>query len=570
MKNWVPWVALLLVWGVIIVVVDPRGEFMVNDDWAFVRSLEVFRSTGRIMVTGWGPPGAPGGPALLVHLLLGDLFGRIFGFSLTTLRAAVLTMGILGSFGLMLLLRLAKASPWLALLGTLTVVANPLFLPECFTYMTDITFASLAVFAVLLLYLGVKKSSLAWIIAGMVMVLAAILTRQIGVVILLAFLVTCWVHPYGAALGRVKLSFLGLALVVLPWIAYEALLAHLGSSPLTQHQVMQNILTFPREKGFLDYLFFIFSALFCFGLGYSAFFVSPLLTGRLILFWRSRYFRHLLLIFALAVVLFEIAILTHLIHPPMIFFGNIIYNFGIGPILLKDTYILGVPRLAVISPVAYYGLVSWALLALGIMLRLFLAYVRQWFQTGLATPDRDNAFLVSLVLLAALFYFGIITLTYFHDRYLIPVVIFLVIWLIIDRSAALGGTETFWKIMPGFVMVMCLGMWSTCQVHDFIALKRSQAKAQDYALQRLHVNPCSMDGGFEFNGYHCYRNDFEPHPGLSWWWVSREDYLITLGPLPGYRVIQTFPFQRYCGPPRAIYVLQPLNPDIPKSRPASP
>ena len=102
MKNWFPWVALLLVWGVIIVVVDPRGEFMVNDDWAFVRSLEAFRSTGSIMVTGWGPPGAPGGPALLVHLLLGDLFSRIFGFSLTTLRVAVLTMGILGSFGLLL------------------------------------------------------------------------------------------------------------------------------------------------------------------------------------------------------------------------------------------------------------------------------------------------------------------------------------------------------------------------------------------------------------------------------------------------------------------------------------
>ena len=564
MKNWFPWVALLLVWGVIIVVVDPRGEFMVNDDWAFVRSLEAFRSTGSIMVTGWGPPGAPGGPALLVHLLLGDLFSRIFGFSLTTLRIAVLTMGILGSFGLMLLLRLAKVPPWLALLGTLTVVGNPLFLSECFTYMTDITFASLAVFAVLLLYLGAKKSSLAWIIAGLVMVLAAILTRQIGVVILLAFLVTCWVHPHGASLGRARLFFLGLAFVVLPWIAYEALLAHLGSSPLTEHQVIHDIFKFPREKGFLDYSFFIFSSLFCFGLGYSAFFVSPILTGRLILSWRSKYFRYLLLVFALSVVLFEIAILTNLIHPPMIFFGNIIYNFGIGPILLKDTYILGIPRLAVISRAAYYGLVSGAALALGVMLTLFLAYVRQWFQTGFATEDRDNAFLLSLVLLAAFFYFGIITFTYFHDRYLIPVLVFLVIWLIIDRSTSPGGAETLWKIVPGFVMVICLGVWSTCHVHDFMEMKRGQKRAQDYALQRLHVNPCCMDGGFEFNGYYCYRNDFQPPQGLSWWWVSREDYLITLGPLPGYRVIQTFPVQRYCGPPRAIHLLQSLKPDIPK------
>jgi len=112
-------------------------------------------------------------------------------------------------------------------------------------------------------------------------------------------------------------------------------------------------------------------------------------------------------------------------------------------------------------------------------------------------------------------------------------------------------------------MVICLGLWSTCQVHDFMEMKQSQKKAHDYALQKLGANPCSMDGGFEFNGYHCYRNDFQPPKGLSWWWVSREDYLVTLGPLPGYRVLQIFPFQRYCGPSGAIHLLQPLNPQIP-------
>jgi hypothetical protein len=210
-------------------------------------------------------------------------------------------------------------------------------------------------------------------------------------------------------------------------------------------------------------------------------------------------------------------------------------------------------------------LVSWAVLALGIMLNLFWADVRQWFQTGFAREDRGQEFLIFLVLLAALFYLGIITLTSFHDRYLIPVLIFLVIWLTIDNSGSGGGAEIFWKIIPSFIMVICLGTWSTCQVHDFMEMKRSQKKAQDYALQRLQAKPCFMDGGFEFNGYHCYSNDFLPPKGLSWWWVSREDYLITLGLLPGYRVMKIFPFPRYCGPPGAIYLLQPLKPDIPPS-----
>ncbi len=562
MKNWFPWVALLVAWGLIIVVVNPRGEFMVNDDWAFVRSLEALRSTGKIMVTGWGPQGTPGGPSLLVHLLVGDLFSRALGFSLTTLRMAVLTMGILGSLGLLLLLRRAGVSPWLALLGTLTVVCNPLFLAECFTYMTDITFASLAIFAILCLYLGAQKSSTAWISAGLILVLGSILTRQIGVVILLAFLVTCWAHPVGAALGRGKMLFLGLGLVVLPWISYEALLSHVGSSPLTQHQVIHNIFNLPREKGFLDYLVFICSSLFLFALGYVACFVSPLLIGRCVSYLRHRYFRYLLMVLAILLILLEAAIVTDLIHPAVIFPGNVIYNLGIGPVLLKDTYILEIPRLPVISRAAYYLAVSWAALAAAVLLTLFFAYARQWFQAGFPPEDQGNSFLSALIILATLFYLGIITLTSFHDRYLIPVVIFLVIWLVLDQAAC-RAADTFWKMIPGFVMVICLGMWSTCNVHDFMEMKRGLKKAHDYALQTLRVNPCAMDGGFEFNGYYCYRNDFQPRAGLSWWWVSREDYLITLGPLPGYRVLQIFPFQRYCGPPGAIHLLQPLSPGTP-------
>ncbi len=560
-KNWFPWLALLVVWTFIIIVVNPSGEFMVNDDWAFVKSLEALRATGKIITTGWGPPGSPGGPSLLVHLLWGDLFCHLLGFSLTTLRLAVLTMGILGSFGLLLLFQTAGISPWLALLGTLTVVANPLFLAESFTYMTDITFASLAIFALLGLFLGVKKSSLAWIIAGLVLTLGSILTRQIGVVILLAFMLTCWVHPAGAALGRRKMLFLGLGLVLFPWILYEFLLAWGGSSPLTQHQVISNIFALPREKGFLGYLVFLYCDLFHNALVYLGFFISPLLLRGYVSSLRRRNFHFLLIVWMILTALWEGAIVTELIHPPVNFLGNVIFNFGIGPILLKDTYILGIPRLGVISRGAYYLLVAWAVLAVLVILSRFIGYVRHRLRTGFPPEMPENSFLVCLALLSVLFYLGIITLTSFHDRYLIPPIIFLVIWLVIDHSPGGQAADADWKIIPGFVLVILMGLWSTCNVHDFMEMKRSLKKAHDYVLQEMRVNPCNLDGGFEFNGYYCYRNNFRPGAGLSWWWVTREDYLITLGPLPGYRVLRVFPFQRYCNPPGAIHLLQPLKPE---------
>jgi hypothetical protein len=90
-------------------------------------------------------------------------------------------------------------------------------------------------------------------------------------------------------------------------------------------------------------------------------------------------------------------------------------------------------------------------------------------------------------------------------------------------------------------------------------MKRSEKKAQDYLVHQLKVEPCDIDGGLEFNGYHCYSPDFRPKKGLSWWWVHKEDYLLTLGDLPGYRLIRTFPFIRYLGPDGAVFVLKPSS-----------
>src|SRR5271169_1859037 len=71
---WVPLLIIITVWTVIVVIVNPVGEFMVNDDWAFVRALETLTFEGRMPTTGWGPSWAPGGPSLIVHLMWGRLF----------------------------------------------------------------------------------------------------------------------------------------------------------------------------------------------------------------------------------------------------------------------------------------------------------------------------------------------------------------------------------------------------------------------------------------------------------------------------------------------------------------
>ena len=80
---------LLLIWTIVIYIVDPVGEFMINDDFAFTKALDTLRTNGILGPTWMGPQGEGGGPALIIHLLWGFLFSEIFGHSLTVLRLSV-------------------------------------------------------------------------------------------------------------------------------------------------------------------------------------------------------------------------------------------------------------------------------------------------------------------------------------------------------------------------------------------------------------------------------------------------------------------------------------------------
>jgi hypothetical protein len=152
-------------------------------------------------------------------------------------------------------------------------------------------------------------------------------------------------------------------------------------------------------------------------------------------------------------------------------------------------------------------------------------------------------------------YFGVILLTGFHDRYLIPMCVFLLIWLFSEKRFRRDDFFRLKTVIPAAFALILMGVFSLAGTHDFMETKRSLKKAQDYLVYEKGVNPCDFDGGLEFNGYHCYRSDFKPVDGLSWWWVEKEDYLLALGPLPGYDVIRAFPFKRYMGPKGEVLVL---------------
>ena len=549
------WALLGAVWLAAILVINPLGEFLVNDDWSFVRALEALLYEGRIIPTGWGH----GGPSLLTHLLWGGLFTSLFGFSLTVLRLSTLSAGVAASLVLVLLLKRSGARDRVWLLSGLILILNPLFLPLCFSYMTDITFTLWLVLALLLLGEAFERSSTAFLAAGLAASLAAILTRQIGLCLPLGLALTALLRPQGRSLGRARVLVLILVLNILPWLAWELVLSRTGSTPLTHHKVILRLADLFTGQDLGRGLGLVASRLFFAGLGYLAFFLSPIILPLLAGGLRTRPLKAAAGVYPLLCLALEVLLLSGLVSLPVFLHRNVIYNLGIGPLLFKDTYILGFNRTLALGPAGFYPLVMIALPCLAWLLLRAASFARRLIKGQPVSPVGAVAFLGGAAYLAA------ITLTGLHDRYLIPLLPLALVWLGTDQSLWAGplrrpgGWPRAGSVLGGLVLAG-LGFFSLAGSHDLIATRRAAAQAHDYVVRELKVDPCRFDGGFEYNGFHCYRPGFRPRPGLSWWWVESETYLLALGPLPGYSVVKSFAVGRCLGPDGAVFVLRPPGP----------
>lgn len=557
---WVPVLGLFLIWAIIVIVINPVGEFMVNDDWAFVRCLQSLMGEGSLPTTGHGPPHASGGPALITHLLWGLAFVKVAGFSITALRVSVLTLGILASFTVFFMLHRSGAPIVLCVLGPLCLMFNPLFLSQCFTYMTDVTFTSFALVSVLFFSIGVERTDTRIIVVGFIFALAATLTRQFGLVLPVGFVAACFLHKKGAELGRGKMVVTAMTVTVIPWMAYEIFLYWMGSTPIIRHNMLRIALTNVCSMDWRQYTDFLSRHLFVSTLGYVCGLISPVIALRYGGFWSKRSFRYFVLILTVALLTYETMYLLGMVDPPMILSRNVIFNLGIGPVVLKDTYIMGIERSATLPKALYIIIVYWTLIAAVVFIALVYESVRAFTRRDSAGVYSARNFLATQCLVTALVYLVIIVPLAPYDRYLILPCALLIIWIVASipphpEKFALSLRTA----VPVLAPLLCLAVFSVLGTRDFFELKRSLTMAHDYALNELKVPPCNMDGGFEFNGYHCYKRGAPHRKDVSWWWVERERYLATLGTLPGYRVIRTFPFKRWLGPDGSVHLLEPTN-----------
>jgi len=113
-------------------VIWPVVELGVNDEWSYVKTVQILAQTGHIVYNGWATA------MLGWQLYLGALFVKLFGFSFTAVRLSILPVAVATIYLTHRVLIRCGIDEWNAALGTLTLALSPLFVPLSVNFMTDV------------------------------------------------------------------------------------------------------------------------------------------------------------------------------------------------------------------------------------------------------------------------------------------------------------------------------------------------------------------------------------------------------------------------------------------------
>jgi hypothetical protein len=144
-----------------------------------------------------------------------------------------------------------------------------------------------------------------------------------------------------------------------------------------------------------------------------------------------------------------------------------------------------------------------------------------------------------------------------YDRYLIP--LFPLCMALISLQGTLAEVQ-LGRIGLELVGIFIIGVLSVCAAHDYLSWNRTRWEALRYLMHEKHVPPAMIDGGFEFNGWYLYREDYQKSKedsAKSWYWVEGDTYAVALGKAPGYRVVRQYYYNRWLSLDRgSVYILE--------------
>jgi 4-amino-4-deoxy-L-arabinose transferase-like glycosyltransferase len=476
-----PLFLLALAMAALVIVVPPAGEFPIDDDWLYARTVQGLVERGRLEVPAWSAV------SLVLQAYWGGFFARLFGFSHTALRASTLVLAAAAVLGTYLLLRDLLDSRR-AVLGALLLLVNPLFVFLAYSFMSEIPFLGLAVWALFCWVRALRDSGggkaaprLGWLAAGAALAGGAYLVRQIGVALPLAMLTALVLSGGRGALRRP----VHLIAVLGPFLPAVVLAAYFDQQrgPV-RFDPFAWMLSFWAQNGpgmagvVLARLAGTCSTLGLFTLPVSIgilFDRRALSLGRC---WRrlaGALLLTLLVGFVLRVAAFDLRPLFPHVRNVLTPRGFLVFSYND---TLPESILVPDSVLLVVTGAAMLGA---ALLALAVV----------------ATPSRETIRgPASVPLLFGLIALGIsVVYQEFFDRYLTAI---LPAALLVALLAFGQARRSHWLALTG---VALLAAWSIWWERDYLD-RRGALWQAGLALVEQGIPPTQIDGTFEWNGWY--------------------------------------------------------------------
>jgi len=557
---------IFALWSIMIAVANPIGDFPLIDDWAYAESVRALLNEHRLVISDWSAMN------LLTQIFWGWAFSSVMEPSFTVLRASVLVLGLLGVLAAFKLSREAAVPLPLALLGAVLLIVNPVYFTMSHTFMTDVPFFSFSAMSLLFLARAVNQDKVKDIAAGTVLLVLALLIRQLGFAIAIAYALA-YMAGRRLSLSTVVRASLPLLACLFVQLSFRAWLDANNQLPAMHgYQIEQIKHAFSLSVLDIATVFElnVFKTLLSLAL-----FLLPLIV--LIFFYLNEkidavtalllVIGTLLLYYSLRLAGMQLFLLQSDMQGAFGFGGNILNAFGVGPSLQYGAVGYSPQyRIAVGYCWLFVGLL--VVFAAGLMLHFLYVAVRDlWINRSgiISTWFSGKAEGIGRIRLYILF--GATTLIYcvptfllptLYDRYLLLPM--LTVSLLMQLKVAATVKLPHSKAGMVVLMTALAAIVTSLATHDYLAWNRVRWAALDHLVHWQGVVPERIDGGFEFNGMYLFSKD-HLKPVSKGWWVVDNEYLIAFSPVyfvrvKGYKVEASYPIDAYLPfSPRNIYVL---------------
>jgi hypothetical protein len=505
------------IWLAALIIIRPWGNFPLNDDWSFGRTVKHFVEHHEFAPCSWSAM------PLVTNTFWGALFCLPSGFSFDALRISTLVAALLGMVAVYKLVKMSRAPGWLAVMAALVLGFNPIFFPLSYTFMTDVLFITVCVLASIFLLRNLQSGKNSDLFIGTALVVLGILSRQLALAVPLAFAFAFCLkrglrpRDLGRALFPAAVGIV-VFVVFQRWLAATGRLSYMTGQKNTE---LSNALMHPFQS-FPHLMNNVYITLFYLGL-----FLLPVSLCVLASVWAAQK-KKVQSLFAISLwVMLPAYFFFQHDTGPMPMSSGVLTRSGVGPVTLRDAFFLdlnGRPDL----PVVFWKAVT-VLSAIGatVLMTLIGLFTLEAAAKLRSRSVADNQVAAFFLLLVAVIYLAPILLTTLLDRYLIFAIPFFAAGLVAAFPPIPKLSARIF--IPAMAILTAFVLFSVCTTRDYLTWNRARWAVTNDVLAREHLDAGKMelDGGFEFNGLNFYERK-------DWWRVKDPVYMISFGPVPGY------------------------------------